>query len=140
MADGSRTAAVEARIDHIAELMRSLKWRRGDTYKELAKEWALSEQYLRELAAEASRRVRAEITDPDRVTASVGVALEIALEGAVGDRDWKGVAQVARTWSEIAGAGIKTAPSPTGSLEQQISMTESVLEALKSQKEGQGDE
>jgi hypothetical protein len=95
--------SVEARIEHIAELMRSLRWRTGETGKAFARQWDLSEQRIRELAAEASRRVRAEVT-PDRVSVSVGVPLEAALAGALEDKDWRAVAAVAKTWGEIAGA------------------------------------
>jgi hypothetical protein len=131
--------SVEARIEHIAELMRSLRWRTGETGKVLARQWDLSEQRLRELAAEASRRVRAEVTDPDRVSVSVGVVLESALVGALEDKDWRAVAAVAKTWGEIAGA-IKaprnTEPSPERSIEDDVTILEAALSAAKSRRGG----
>lgn len=57
------TAAIEVRIEHLADLMRSLRWVRGETYKRLAKEWGLTRQRVRELSAEASKRVRTEATE-----------------------------------------------------------------------------
>ena len=134
---GNHGGSVEARIDHIADLMRTLRWRTGETGRDLARDWCLSEQRVRELAAEASRRVRAEVTDPERVAITVSIALERALAGALEAKDWRAVATVAKTWGEIVGA-IKT---PKGmdlwasrSIEEEIPIIESVLSAIKSRR------
>ena len=97
-------AHVEARIAHIADLMRGLKYRKGVTCKALAQEWDLSEQRIWELSAEASKRVRAEVTDPDRVGAKVCTVLERVLDDAVDDGDRKSAIDAAKQWAIISGA------------------------------------
>jgi hypothetical protein len=94
----------EARIQHIESLMRSFTWRRGKTYRELAREWDLSEDTVRQYSAEASRRIRAAIMDPTEVNAAVGAALEEALSQCVTDGNWKLVSQLCDTWAKISGA------------------------------------
>lgn len=94
----------EARILHIEGLMRSLKYRTGKTARELAATWGLSLGTVEEDTAEASRRVRASVmADREHIGASVGAALEIALQSAVSERQWRVVAQLADTWAKIAG-------------------------------------
>lgn len=97
-------AATEAKIDHIASLMRSLKWRTGETGKVLAAEWDLTEKWVRELAAEASRRVYAEITDPHRVTVTVCTTLEKIVREADAEGDRKSAIDAAKAWADISGA------------------------------------
>ena len=100
----NHTAVVESRIEHIAGLMRELRFVRGQTLRQLAKQWKLTEQRLRELCAEASKRVRAEVTDPERVTVDVCSSLDIAIRGALEERDWKNVVAAGKTWATIVGA------------------------------------
>lgn len=64
-------AATEARIIEIVDLMMRCRFRRGRTVKELAQRWELTEQRVRLLTAEASRRVRAQLGDPDEVAADL---------------------------------------------------------------------
>lgn len=96
-----RTAITEQRIEHIAAMMRRLEWRTGDSGPALAREWRLSRSSLEKLAAEASRRVRAEVTDPGAVTLTVCAALEKTLRDALADGDRKSVIRAAATWSRI---------------------------------------
>jgi hypothetical protein len=98
------TAAVEVRIEHIADMMRSLEWRTGISGPILAKEWGLCEQRVKELSAEASKRVRAELMSPDNVKTDVGAALAIALRGAVNDKKWQAVGQIAKVYADASGA------------------------------------
>lgn len=83
--EGEIRAATEARVEHIAGLMRRLEFRTGETIKGLALEWGLSEQRMRELSAIASKRVRAELTDPDRVTVKVSTVLERVIDEAMAE-------------------------------------------------------
>lgn len=105
------TEEVERKIDHICSIMRVLKWRRGKTNRELAKEWDLTHDYVTDLASEASKRVRAEIMDPDLVSADVGTALQLVLHAAIGKivndapdtsarRD---AIEACKTWAMLAG-------------------------------------
>jgi len=114
----------ELRLDHIAKMMRALQWETGESGPALAKEWNLSVDRLKHLAAEASRRVRAEITDVDYVTATVCSALQTVLRHAIAESDnprmvagpdgsmvegdpnksRKTVIEAAKTWADITGA------------------------------------
>lgn len=85
-------------------MMRTLTFVRGKSGKELAKAWALSEQRVAELCAIASKRVRAEIADPERVTVDVCHALEKVLREALDMGDWKSVVAAGKTWATIVGA------------------------------------
>lgn len=53
----------EERIRHCMALMREGEWRKGETGLELAAEWGMSRFTLDKLAAEAWRRVQAEVLD-----------------------------------------------------------------------------
>ncbi|HEU4728403.1 MAG TPA: hypothetical protein VFT22_10950 [Kofleriaceae bacterium] len=97
------TAATEARLEHIAGMMRRLEWVTGESGPALAKQWNLSATRLAHLSAEASKRVRKELMDDQHVGATVGAALDTAIRGAVGERDWKSVAQLAKVYADAAG-------------------------------------
>jgi hypothetical protein len=95
---------VESRIAHIEGLMRTLTFRTGTTAKLLALKWGLSLATVEKDTAEASRRVRASVIgDREHIGASVGAALETALQNAVAEKQWRVVAQLADTWAKIAG-------------------------------------
>ena len=119
----THNATTELRLDAICTLMRALEWRTGETGLELAAEWGVSKSTIAHLAAEASRRVKAEVTDPDRVTATICVALERMMRDAIGDArggimlatesgtkqespniSRKVAIEAARTWAEVSGA------------------------------------
>lgn len=104
-AEARRSGITEARIAHIADLMRNCQWVTGRSGKELAKEWGITYDYLRHLSAEASRRVKKECLDPEAVGAQVGAALSAAVREAMQDRDWKALAQLSRVWIDASGAG-----------------------------------
>jgi hypothetical protein len=100
-------AVTEARIAEIASMMRSLEWRRGESGRALALVWGLSEDRVKHLAAEASRRVRAEVLDRDSVQETVACALDKVLrENAKknGTKAARTVIQAAKTWAVITGA------------------------------------
>lgn len=93
----------EGRITYICALMRNLRFTRGKTYKLLAKKWDLHPDVVKKMTAEASKRVAAEVRDPDHVTATVGSALELSIKGAVTAKDFKSVAGLAKTWADVMG-------------------------------------
>lgn len=95
----------EERIEHIAEMMRNLEWRRGKSLKALACEWGISPSTVGNYSAEASRRVRKEVQDPEEVGRTVCTALDKTIRLAVRDDDRRSIVQAAKVWSDIAGAG-----------------------------------
>lgn len=100
----ARSDEVDARVERVAELMRSLDWRRGESNRELAKEWGVSVAAVNDYAAEASRRVRAEVTDVGEVTGTVATVLAGNLERASAAREFGDVAKLADVWTRITGA------------------------------------
>ena len=101
---------VENRINAIMDLMRDLRWRRGSSGPMLAKQWGLGDHRLKELAAEASRRLRAEYEDPERNAVSVYSTLEtVMFDGAASSVPGEKAAAVnaARLMSELLGMGPK---------------------------------
>lgn len=108
---------VENRINAIMDLMRDLRWRRGSSGPMLAKQWGLGEHRLKELAAEASRRLRAEYEDPERNAVSVYTTLEaVMFDGAASSVPGEKAAAVnaARLMSELLGMGPKKDQGPSG--------------------------
>lgn len=108
--DPEHTDEVENRINAIMDLMRDLRWRRGSSGPMLAKQWGLGEHRLKELAAEASRRLRAEYEDPERNAVSVYTTLEtVMFDGATSSVPGEKAAAVnaARLMSELLGMGPK---------------------------------
>ncbi len=95
----------DQRVDYIADLMRALRFERGRTYKALAEAWQVHRDTAKKYCAEASRIVRAEVTDREGIEIDVNQALNAALASAVAkvDRDPRAVALVAKTWAEISG-------------------------------------
>src|SRR4051812_27882805 len=76
----AREAEVDERVTTIAGMMRELCWLRGESNRVLAEEWGVSVAAVNDYAAEAGRRVRAEVTDPGEVTGTVAVVLAGNLE------------------------------------------------------------
>lgn len=96
--------AKESRIERIADMMRDGQWVRGKSGKALALELGVTYQTIRLDAAEASRRVYAEVmADREGIGAKVGVALGTALEGAIAKEDWKAVAQLSKVYADASG-------------------------------------
>lgn len=122
-----RLASTEARIAHIAGMMRTLRWRRGVSGPKLAVEWGLTEQRVRALAGEASRMVRAELEDPDYVAATLEVTLErIVLEGTDKDR-----IAAAKVWASIQPARV-AADDDMGDERTQLTLAKALVSALES--------
>lgn len=95
---GDRTS----RVAHLADLIRSAKWRYGETYKALAVEWDLSYETVRDIGAEAHAIVRSEIVDPDEVTPNVCVVLSKVLTEAFEEGDRQAVVAAAGAWTKLA--------------------------------------
>jgi hypothetical protein len=109
----------ELRIHHIMDRMRRFAWRTGRTGKELAIEWGVTRQYVRRLAAIAKRRIVAEVTDPDRVRMTVGVALERVVEAGLRRTKTQApnlhaVTSACKVWADIMGASAPTRSELTG--------------------------
>jgi hypothetical protein len=134
--------AVEARIEHIADLMRQLSYKYGSTVPRLAKRWGYTDQYVRLLAVEAGKRVRAELTDPDRVTTTVCAYVEWALETAKENGEVRAIAPLAKAWAELAGTLVQKHEVTGGGViaagdpETQADIYEAAARALRSGKEG----
>ena len=80
-----RAPLTQIRIAKICELMRALKWKRGVTVYELAKEWDIGESWALELSSEASRIIRAELRDVETVKDDIGLILTAIAAEAYAD-------------------------------------------------------
>src|SRR5262245_25567996 len=110
-------------------MMRELRWVRGKSAAELATAWGLATATVEGMAAEASRRVRAEVTDPDVVTETVACALDKVLRGALDRKkpDRRSAIMAADVWSRIVGAR-----APEKHLVAQAQITVEQFEAFRS--------
>ncbi len=116
-------AEVEGRIQVIMQAMRDLQWRRGKSQTEYAERWGISEQRVREMSAEASKRVRAEYEDPDRAVVSVYTTLEAVMaDGASSSVPGEKAAavQAARLMAELAGMGAEKKRPEGGGIALQV--------------------
>lgn len=83
----------EARIQHIAGLMRAMTWRHTMA-EDLGILWGLTTSMVQLDSSESSRMIAREITEPDRILAVAGTRLEnVILTGR--DRDAVAAASVA---------------------------------------------
>lgn len=103
-AEGRLRTATEVKVERIAGMMRRLEWVRGETGKELAREWKVGLKWVEELAAIASKRVRAELLeDKDHVGATVGASLSWGIQEAVRTGDLSALARLAKIYADAAG-------------------------------------
>lgn len=94
----------EEKVQHCMTIMRELRWIRGKTAPVLAKEWGLTVANLESISAEAWRRVKAEVTDPDATSATVCTALEKVMRDSLADDDRRNAIEASKVWAQIAGA------------------------------------
>lgn len=105
----SHGVVTESYVERIAGMMRRLEWRTGTSGPKLAAELALTEQYIRLLAAEASKRVRAE-SDLTYVKDKTERALEDAIDKARDTGDLAALINASKALATVAGT---TAPTKT---------------------------
>jgi hypothetical protein len=114
------TPLTEMRLAEMMAVMRTLQWQKGITGPVFAEKWGLSLTRIEHLSAEAWRRVKAEVNDPDRVGATVGTAIEQVMIEALNDKGGernqsrKIVVEAAKVWAAIAGANAPTKTELTG--------------------------
>lgn len=125
-------AASELRIEEIAQTLRDGTFRNGTTLQAFADRWGVTLHRVHELSGAASKKVRAEITDPDRVAAKGYAYLErIADDAMDGDAmDRKLALAAVDTWLTKSGvaAPAKSAVHVTGDL---TTLTDEQLDARK---------
>lgn len=93
-----------ARVDRIIDMMRVDTWVRGKSAKPLAKEWGVEVCTVERMAAEASRAVAREVTDPQKLKEEVSVVLVQNLHRASAAREFKAVASLGDVVTKIVGA------------------------------------
>lgn len=124
---------VAERVKLISELMRTCKYQRGRTDKELAEIWGLSLHQVHEDTMEASRRVKAEIANENFMDVSLDFHLEAALHRATEAGDNKAVAIIARQWADVKRAGSKGVDWHGANRERIKSQIAAMAEQLKAQ-------
>lgn len=96
-----------ARIDQVVGLMRELRWVRGKSVTVMAREWGCSEDVVRQISAEASRRICAEEGSVEQAKPLIVTHLARALEDAH-EKGPIAVAKVAEVYAKVAGANAPT--------------------------------
>ena len=84
---GQNAAVTETRIEQIAVTLRNGTFRNGVTLQAFSAQWPLRMDRVHELSAMAARRVRLEVTDPDRVAAKGFAAMEKIADDAMAHAD-----------------------------------------------------
>ena len=95
---------VAERITVIADLMRTLAWRRGVSNRELATRWGVSIDAVNDYATTASHVVRSEVCNPEEVSHTVATTLAENLRRASDAAEYGDVAKIADVWTRIVGA------------------------------------
>lgn len=127
----------ESRIEIIAQRMRALTWVRGKTGPELAREWGVSKRTLEGLAGEASRRVRAELTDLDGAHVDILGALRRVVSEGFETGDLKAVVHASKTYAQVVGAmaptkiAVREEPPEKLTDEQLEALAREAVEALR---------
>lgn len=109
-------------------MMRDFSWRTGVSGPGLALEWKLSRSSVEKYAAEASRRVRAEFSDPAEVQRLTGAALAKVLHEASQDGDRRNVIRAAAELARIFGAVAPSRHEISGHRGGEIRITRAVVE------------
>lgn len=118
------------RVEYVADLMRDLKFRTGVTHKALAVEWSLPISAVSKITVAASRIVRAELTDPDRVVSKITRALDWVIDDAIAGGDRHAIIKAAQVWAQVSGVNAPTRIS----LSQDLSaLTPEALQARKAE-------
>lgn len=85
---GVLNGTTDARVEEMAQTLRDGSFRPGVTIRAFAAKWGMSEDRAQDISALASKKVRGEYTEPDRVAAKGFAYLErIADEAVVGCDD-----------------------------------------------------
>lgn len=85
-------------------MMRRLEWSRGESAPVLAKEWGLATATVEALAAEASRVVAREVTNPEELQVEVATVLRENLHRASKAGEFNAVAKLGDVVTRIIGA------------------------------------
>lgn len=103
-------ATREERVVFCMEMMRAMRWTRGKTDKLLARRWDVDVDTIWLYSAEAWRRIRAEVTDPDATAGTICIALERVIDEAArrGLAGHRSIIEAGKAWASIAGAGAPT--------------------------------
>ena len=97
-------AETAARVDEIYEMMRMGEWNRGKSGIDFAAKHGISESRVKQLAAEAWRRVSKEADSPDEMRPEISGILRTNLAKADRVSNFRAIASLAETWSKIIGA------------------------------------
>lgn len=129
-------AQVEERVALVEALMRRAQWERGRSNRAMAKQWDCSIASVDDYAAEAARRVRAEVTDPSEVQTTVCAALSTIVRESLRDGDRKSAVRAADVWSRVAGgrAADKVEMSVDVDESDNVDLLEALLSAAKSRR------
>ena len=98
------TAETADRVDEICRMMTCGEWIRGKSEDVLAESWGLSASRVRELSAEAWRRVCHESDRPEQARPNIVGMLQMSMSKAYEAGKYSDVAKIADVWTRIIGA------------------------------------
>lgn len=106
----------DARVEFVADMMRQLIYRNGVHTRALKEAWNLPQAHIADIVVTASRIVRSELGDTDRVLSKVTAALDRVIDEAIAVGDRHAVIQAARAYAQVSGAGAATRIEVSGDL------------------------
>ena len=92
------------RVAHIYAMMRDGTWLRGKSCEPLASEWGLAVNTVEHMAAEAWRRLLADVEDPTKVQAEVSAVLMRDISRASAADRFNEVARLGDVLTRVTGA------------------------------------
>lgn len=93
------------KVGFVARLMRELRWETGETGAILARSWGCSRDHVKQISAEAHRRVADEVTDTEVVGRTVSSALlSVIRQNLYSPLGHGVVVRAAKVWADIVGA------------------------------------
>lgn len=101
------TPETTLKIVEIMGLIEAFRYRRGATARRLAKKWGVSVGHVHNLAAEARKRIRAQLDDPDEIAAEVIPGMLKSFRSAVESGDTRGAAALAGHLLDVGGLKTK---------------------------------
>lgn len=103
-ARATSTLQLAARINALADFMRTGQWIRGKSSAVFAEQWGLTVGTVENDAAEAWRRVCHEANDAGKMRPTIAGTLAVSLAQAAEEREYKAVAALGDTLSKVVGA------------------------------------
>jgi len=95
------------RVEFIEQMMAALTWERGRSGRALAKVWNVEKSTVRDYAAEASRNVRAGLSQ-DEAAIDCAAVLELAMTRSIASAQYQAATAAVRAMMDLTGCAAPT--------------------------------